>query len=97
IFNCLSAVLPAVNSGSYMLGAYFNSATSNRSKCFSTLLTKLFQFFFSLGDHTDSAMAIPLGQVMYSACLRLYTCSVHKFACPPLMYFGSTPSGTGSN
>src|ERR1700755_3033841 len=89
ILRELSAVIEGIKSGSYMLGAYFTSSTSNLLNCASTLLTKLSQFFFSLGDQVHSAMAKALGHVIYCTWRKVYTCSVHKLPCPPKIYFCS--------
>src|SRR4030095_2770179 len=84
--NSFLVFFVALNEGSYILGEYFFSATSKRSNCFSTRGTKPLQFFFSLGDHTASAIAKALGHTIYRACRMLYTCSVHRLACPHFVY-----------
>src|SRR5665213_3174930 len=84
------------NIGLYMLFEYFTLAASRRGNCSSSLVTKFLQFLLAFELQYTSASAIPLGQVMYSACLNVGTDSLHKFPCPPRIYFSSTLSGTGS-
>src|SRR5690242_19398703 len=84
------------NPTSYMERAYFTWRRSILWKVASVRRTKSFQFFFSLGDQRHSAVARARGQTMYCRWRVLYTCSVQRLACPPLMREGSTPSGTGS-
>src|SRR5580704_12202625 len=76
--------------------AYLIWAISILSKAFSTRFTKSGQFFSSAGDQIDSAMASALGHIIYCTDRKLGSCSVQRFACPPRIYFGFIPGGTGS-
>src|SRR5882757_5098313 len=74
-----------VKPASYRERAYFICSKSILLKVTSVLFTKSFQFFFSLGDQRHSAMARPRGHIMYLRWRVLYTCSVQRLPCPPLM------------
>src|SRR6185312_10748421 len=84
------------NIGLYMLLEYLILAASKRGNCCSSLETKSLQFLFDFALQYTSERAIALGHVIYSACLKVGTDSIHKFPCPPKIYFSSTLSGTGS-